>query len=297
MDKFLVSRFPDHSRSYFQRLIEKNKIAVNGRPVEKDTPLKAGDLVSGEFEAVSEISVAPDDSVKFKVVYDAKEFAVVEKPAGLVAHPSATHKFGTLVNGLLARWPEIAGVGESVLRPGIVHRLDKETSGLMVVAKTQSMYFWLKKQFQDRKVNKKYTALVFGKLRQEEGEISIPIARHKMKQITAPHDNKRFSGKYKSRNASTGFKVLGFYDNFTLVEASPKTGRMHQIRVHFKHIGHPLVGDKTYAPKRALSSLPAERHFLHAGYLSFVLPSGEKAEFSSDLPADLKKILAGLEKS
>ena len=297
LDKFLAKRFPDHSRAYFQKLIEKGKVTVNDRPAEKDASLKAGDLVLGEFELVSEISIAPDDSVKFKVIYDAKEFAVVEKPAGLVTHPSATHKSGTLVNGLLARWPEIMSVGENSLRPGIVHRLDKETSGLMVVAKAQPMYLWLKKQFQDRKVEKKYIALVFGKMSQKEGEISVPIARRKTKQITIPDANKGFSGNaYKSRKASTGFKILNFYDNFTLVEALPRTGRMHQIRVHFKHIGHPLAGDKTYASKLVLSALPMERHFLHAGYLAFDLPSGEKAEFSSDLPTDLKEILNGLEK-
>jgi len=316
LDKFLAKRFPDHSRNYFQQLIKKGKISVNENPADKDASLKPDDLVLGELEPVGEISIAPDSSVKFKVIRDAKEFAVVEKLAGLVTHPSATHKRGTLVNGLLARWPEIAGVGEDPSRPGIVHRLDKETSGLMVVAKTQPMYLWLKKQFQDRKVEKKYIALVFGKMSQKEGEISVPIARHKTKQITVPVANKsstfllsikpntRCSGKvldkgfsgnaYKSRKASTGFKILDFYDNFTLVEASPKTGRMHQIRVHFKHIGHPLAGDKTYASKRVLSALPMERHFLHAGYLAFDLPSGEKAEFSSDLPADLKVILNGL---
>ena len=295
LDKFLAKRFSDHSRNYFQQLIKKGKISVNKNPADKDASLKPDDLVLGELEPVGEISIAPDDSVKFKVIYDAKEFAVVEKPAGLVTHPSATHKSGTLVNGILARWPEIAGVGESALRPGIVHRLDKETSGLMVVAKTQPMYLWLKNQFQDRKVEKKYIALVFGKMSQKEGEISVPIARRKTKQITVPHANKGFSGNaYKSRKASTGFKILDFYNDFTLVEALPRTGRMHQIRVHFKHIGHPLAGDKTYASKRVLSALPMERHFLHAGYLAFNLPSGEKAEFSSDLPADLKVILNGL---
>ena len=318
LDKFLAKRFPDHSRNYFQQLIKKGKISVNENPADKDASLKPDDLVLGELEPVGEISIAPDSSVKFKVIRDAKEFAVVEKLAGLVTHPSATHKRGTLVNGLLARWPEIAGVGEDPSRPGIVHRLDKETSGLMVVAKTQPMYLWLKKQFQDRKVEKKYIALVFGKMSQKEGEISVPIARHKTKQITVPVANKsstfllsikpntRCSGKvldkgfsgnaYKSRKASTGFKILDFYNDFTLVEALPRTGRMHQIRVHFKHIGHPLAGDKTYASKRVLSALPMERHFLHAGYLAFDLPSGEKAEFSSDLPADLKEILNGLEK-
>src|SRR3989344_4804818 len=314
LDKFLAKRFPDHSRNYFQQLIKKGKISVNENPADKDASLRPDDLVLGELEPVGEISIAPDDSVKFKVIYDAKEFAVVEKPAGLVTHPSATHKRGTLVNGLLVLWPETAGVGEDPLRPGIVHRLDKETSGLMVVAKTQPMYLWLKNQFQDRKVEKKYIALVFGKMSQKEVEISVPIARHKTKQIIVHGANK-----VKSRKASTGFKILGFYpvrssratvlwtralgasatsngvyDGFTLVEVTPKTGRMHQIRVHFKHISHSLAGDKTYASRRVLSALPMERHFLHAGYLAFSLPSGEKAEFSSDLPADLKRVLAEL---
>src|SRR3989338_8246082 len=130
LDKFLAKRVPAHSRAYFQKLVEKGKVTVNGWPAEKDASLKASDLVLGEFEPVSEISITPDSSVKFRVVCDAKEFAVLEKPAGLVTHPSVTHKSGTLVNGLLARWPEMAGVGESALRPGIVHRLDKETSGM-----------------------------------------------------------------------------------------------------------------------------------------------------------------------
>lgn len=298
LDKFLALKFPGYSRSYFQQLIKKGKVAVNGKIADQDFFLKAGDVVGGEFEAPAEISVEADSSIKFKVVRNATEFAVIEKPAGLVVHPSYTHKSGTLVNGLLARWPEMAGVGENAFRPGIVHRLDKETSGLMVVAKTQPMYLWLKKQFQERKVMKKYTALVYGEMKQMEGEISAPITRSGDRQIAISNINKGLSGKVnKSRNASTGFKILTLYDDFTLVEALPKTGRMHQIRVHFKHIGHSVVGDKKYASAKALSRLPLGRHFLHASYLSFVLPSGEKVESRSDLSPDLRKALAGLEKS
>ncbi|MEK7493569.1 MAG: RluA family pseudouridine synthase, partial [Patescibacteria group bacterium] len=187
--------------------------------------------------------------------------------------------------------------GQENLRPGIVHRLDKETSGLLVVAKTQPMFEWLKKQFQDRTVAKTYTALVAGKLAKSEGEIAVPIGRLKARQIALPGARRRVSRNVsKSRNASTGFKVLGLYDGFTLAEAYPKTGRMHQIRVHFKHIGHPLAGDKTYASKRVLGALPLARQFLHASALSFPLPDGTIASFLSPLPGDLKKVLQGLEK-
>lgn len=297
LDIFLVSQFPAHSRSFLQQLIESGDVLVNGISVKKHYRIKAGDMIDVHVKDEEVASVEPDPTVPFRVVHDEKDFAVVEKPAGVVTHPSQTHKKGTLVNGLLARWPEIRGVGEDLMRPGIVHRLDKETSGLMVIAKTQSMFTWLKKQFQSRNVEKTYIALVAGRPAKSEGEISVPIGRLKAKQIAVSGINKRVSGNVsKSRNASTGFKILEFYNGFTLVEARPKTGRMHQIRVHFKYLGHPLAGDKTYASKKVLSSLPLPRHFLHASALSFPLPDGQKASFSSPLPEDLRGVLKGLEK-
>ncbi|MBI5913414.1 RluA family pseudouridine synthase [Candidatus Azambacteria bacterium] len=295
LDIFLVFRFPARSRSFLQQLIEKGEARVNGAPVKKHYRTKAGDVVEVHFKEEEQADLAPDPAVPFRVIHDGKDFAVVEKPAGVVMHPSHTHKKGTLVSGLLARWPELRGIGEDPLRPGIVHRLDKETSGLLVVAKTQPMFEWLKKQFQGRTVAKTYTALVSGRLAKNEGEITVPIGRSKARQIAVPGTFTRVSGNVgKSRNASTGFKILGFYDGFTLVEAYPKTGRMHQIRVHFKHIGHPLAGDKTYASKRVLGTLPLSRHFLHASALSFPLPDGKIASFSSPLPGDLQRVLRGL---
>lgn len=298
LDLFLAERFQDRSRSYFQRLIVEGAVRVNGNLAENQYRIKADDEVTVGFREEEEPSIEPDASVPFRVIADEPDFSVIEKPAGVVVHPSHTHKKGTLVNGLLARWPQIAGVGEDPLRPGIVHRLDKETSGLMVVAKTQPMFVWLKRQFQENKVTKKYIALVVGKMSQMEGEIVVPIARLKTKQITVGRMNKGVSGKVKkSRFASTRFKISGFYDGFSLVEAFPKTGRMHQIRVHFKHIGYPLAGDKTYASRRQQKLLPLERHFLHAANLSFSLPDGQKVEYSSPLPSDLKLTLKGLEKN
>ena len=315
IDTLLASRFPAYSRSYFQALIANGGVfvnphttrgvGVNGKVVEKDYRAHAGDTIKVNFEEPEKPSLEPDPSVPFRVVHDEPDFAVIEKPAGVVVHPSHTHKKGTLVNGLLAKWPEMKGVGDpstgsgqEILRPGIVHRLDKETSGLMVVAKTQPMFLWLKKQFQEGKVKKRYSALVYGVPKMAQGEIDVPIARMGQKQVAASRMHKGFSGKVgKSRNARTGFKISALYDGFALVEAEPKTGRMHQIRVHLKHLGHPVAGDKKYASRRQLKLLPLKRHFLHAGYLAFLLPDGRKVEFSSPLPADLEQTLEQLKGS
>lgn len=294
IDALLVSFFSHlYSRGYFQVLIAKGSVFVNGKSVQKDYRVREGDEVSVRLLAPEAISLLPDPAVPFAVVYDGDDFAVIDKPAGVTVHPSVTCKKGTLVNGLLARWPCIKRVGEDSMRPGIVHRLDKETSGLMVIPKTQPMFLWLKKQFKEGLVTKRYLALVTGKLLKKEGEITAPIGRLGMKQVvvSAAH-HKGLSGKaYKSRFASTGFKVSAFYDGFTLVHAYPKTGRMHQIRVHFKHLGHPVAGDKKYASRARQKLLPLARHFLHAEYLAFFLPDGKKAEFLSPLPNELRNVL------
>jgi 23S rRNA pseudouridine1911/1915/1917 synthase len=297
LDIFLVSHFPARSRSFLQQLIENGYVLVNGASAKKQYRIKTNDAIEVHLKDEEGARIEPDSTVPFRVIYDGKDFAVVEKPAGVVTHPSHAHKKGTLANGLLTRWPEIREVGEDPMRPGIVHRLDKDTSGLLVVAKNQAMFEWLKKQFQGRTVTKTYTALVAGKLAKSEGEISVPIGRLKARQIAISEAKLRdLKSVGKSRNASTGFKIIGFYDNFTLIEAYPKTGRMHQIRVHCKHIGHPVAGDKAYASKGVLKALPLARHFLHASALSFPLPNGEIASFSSPLPTDLLKVLQGLEK-
>ncbi len=293
LDALLASRFPEHSRSYFQALIAKGGVFVGSKGVKKkDYRVRAGEEIEVRFTEPEKPNLAPDPTVPFRVVHDDPDFAVIEKPAGVVVHPSDTHKKGTLVNGLLARWPELMGVGEDPLRPGIVHRLDKETSGLMVIAKTKPLFAWLKKQFQGREVEKRYIALVHGAPKMAQGEIDVPIARAGQKQVAAGRAYKGFSGKAgKSRNARTGFKISASYGDFALVEAEPKTGRMHQIRVHLKHLGHPVVGDKKYASRRQLKLLPLGRHFLHAAFLAFSLPDGRKVEFSSPLPEDLQRTL------
>ncbi len=292
LDKVLATHFTQYSRNIIQKTIETGVVLVNGKSIKKDYTVKVGDVINGSLADSEEPNVEPDESVPFTVVFDSPDFAVIDKPAGVVVHPSYTHKKGTLVNGLLALWPEIKEVGEDNLRPGIVHRLDKETSGLMVIAKTNDMFHYLKSQFKEHKVVKKYVTLVFGKMKKSEGEITAPIIRERTKQIIAPQANKGFLGNDdKSRNASTSFKILHSYKNFTLVEALPKTGRMHQIRVHFKHIGHPVVGDKKYTPAGLLRSFPLERQFLHAANLSFSLPDGTQVSYTSALPEELEQAL------
>lgn len=293
LDRFVVKKLPQYSRSHVQKLIKEGRILVKDFKIKNNYSLKNSDEVFIHLKESEKISVSSDSSVKFEVIFENKDFAIINKPAGLVIHPSESHKKGTLVNGLLALWSNIKNVGEDELRPGIVHRLDKETSGLMVVAKTNKMFFWLKDQFKKRKVEKKYTALVFGNIKDKKGEITAPIARSGAKQVTLGK-GRRHGKITKTKEAKTEFKVKKYIDDFTLVEAVPKTGRMHQIRVHFAHIGHPLVGDKKYTPKKTFQKLPFERQFLHASELSFFLPNGEKIKFSVNMPSDLKKCLKGL---
>jgi 23S rRNA pseudouridine1911/1915/1917 synthase len=295
LDKFLSENLPEHSRSYVQKLIEDGLVFVGGKIKIKKYSLKEGEKIKVLLKEPEVVTLESDDSIKFEIIFENKDLAVISKPAGLVVHPSDTHKKGTLVNGLLAKWPEIKSVGEDKMRPGIVHRLDKETSGLMVIAKTNEMFIWLKEQFKERKVTKKYLVLVFGSLKEKKGEISAPIGRVGMKQVTLKR-GRAYKKITKTREAKTEYKVLEELGGYSLVEVSPKTGRTHQIRVHFAHIGHPVVGDKKYASKKMTEKKPLKRHFLHAFELDFFMKNGKKVHFEVGIPNDLKKVLKGLEK-
>lgn len=237
---------------------------------------------------------------KIKIIYENPDFLIIDKPSGLLTHPvNRRDKGESVVGWLLEKYPEIAKVsdkyGTSVgewtdLRPGIVHRLDRETSGLLLVAKTQSAFDYLKKLFQEHKVKKTYLALVYGKLKNKNGVIEMPIGKLNMRQTTKIHGKH----KLKEKTAITNYKVLKEYDDYSLLELSPQTGRTHQIRVHLKSIGHPVVCDPLYANKNNICPPQLGRLFLHAQKFSFVSPNNEALAVETDLPEKLNKFLSTL---
>ena len=267
------------SRAYAQQLIREGQITVNGHRSKASHRLAVGDRVIAVIPPPSPISLAPED-IPLKVVYEDSDLIVVDKPAGLLVHPAAGQYTGTLVNALLARYPDLQGIDGSV-RPGIVHRLDKNTSGLMVVAKNDAAQMSLSRQIKQRSITKGYLALVTGRLSPERGAIEAPIGRH-------PKDRKRMAVVSGGREARTQYRVIKYLNEYTLLEAMPETGRTHQIRVHFSAIGHPVFGDPVYGKRSPLLG----RQFLHAHRLGFRLPStGEFVEFGSELPPDLEEVL------
>jgi 23S rRNA pseudouridine1911/1915/1917 synthase len=291
LDVFLSKKFPRYSRQQIKKNILKANVLVNGGKSKPSYILKEGDKISVKISLPEKISLEPDFSIKLKIICEDKDVIVVDKPAGLVVHPTANlaSRSGTLVNALLAYFPEIKNVGEDELRPGIVHRLDKETSGPLIVAKNNQAFKFLKEQFQKRKIEKRYLALVSGSLKEKKGVIEKPIGRSKKTPLRQAVAKGILTEK--TKEARTEYKVIRNSKDYTLVEAVPKTGRMHQIRVHFASIGHPLAGDKKYAFKRQRPPEGLERHFLHANYLKFKSPCGRMIELESKLPEDLKNVL------
>lgn len=295
LDKFLKSRFKEISRAYLQKLIKQGLVLVNGGPAKPNCMLRVGDKISVQIieTPVSALTLEPDTSIPLEILYEDDDAIVINKQAGLSVHPSQSTPKGTLANALLARYPGIKNVGEDPLRPGIVHRLDKDTSGVMIAAKNNQAFQILKNQFQSRKVIKKYVALVSGRIKEKRGIISEPIGRFKTKQIVGAKPRKGLRVK-KTRPAVTEYEVLKYLDGYTLAAAFPKTGRMHQLRVHFAFIGHPIVGDQKYGLKKDRRLL--NRQFLHASELTLKLPSGQTKTFKSDLPADLTRLEVRLAK-
>lgn len=240
-----------------------------------------------------EIKLEPDFNISLDIIYEDGDIIILNKQAGISVHPSINEKKGTIANALIAKYPGLIGVGEDPIRPGIVHRLDKDTTGLLVVARNQKMFEFLKKEWQDGRVIKKYLALVCGHLKSETGKIESELARSPKefrKRIVVKPGKNSLVGKL----AITYYKVVKKYKDFSLVEVSPKTGRMHQIRVHMASLGTPVAGDKVYGKTREVPE-GLHRQFLHASYLSFSL-LGKKPAFESDLPPDLSSVLTKLEK-
>lgn len=293
LDHFLVSLVPTHSRSQIQKLIKDGQVSIGARSLRPNTPVKAGEIVTVEIPPAVPSTLVPED-LPLEILYEDTDLLVLDKPAGMVVHPGAGNVRGTLVHALLHRVHDLSGIGGEE-RPGIVHRLDRGTSGLMVVAKNDTAHVELSRQFQDREVEKEYIALVWGVV-QAGRRIDTPIGRDPAHRALMSARARR------ARSAVTRITKAAHLRGVTLAHVAIATGRTHQIRVHLSSIGHPVVGDPLYggirrhlaADHRALAHL--ERPFLHAARLAFAHPrDGRRMEFTSELPADLRGVLDQLE--
>ncbi len=283
LDRFLSERLPEYSRSFIQRLIESGDVTLDGRRVRPGERVRAGQLVQVSIPPPQPAGIVATP-MPLKIVYERPDLLVLNKPAGLVVHPAPGHAADTMANALMARYPNLA-VGNA-LRPGIVHRLDKGTSGLMVVALADRAYQHLVSQMKQRAVHKEYLALVHGTVKPEHGVIEAPIGRER-------HLRKKMGVVPGGREARTTFRVLECFPGFTLLRVKLETGRTHQIRVHLAAIGHPVAGDVVYGQRKA--ALGLERPFLHAWYLGFQLPGEEACLVAwAPLPEELRKVLERL---
>lgn len=286
LDTFLRDQLPEHSRSWIQQAIKKGEVRVNDATVTPHHFIKAGDRVSVELVERPPIDLAPDPTVQFEVIAETSGYIVIRKPAGVVVHPAEGVRSHTLVNGLLARFPELQGIGEHPWRPGIVHRLDREASGLMLVARTSEAFEYYKNQFKTRQVKKSYLALVYGDGLPPVGSITFSIARsEKGRMASVPQDQPG------SRAAQTDYEVLRRFHHFTLVRARTLTGRTHQVRVHFHGIGHPLVGDTLYRISQNAAFLQTDNLFLCADQLAFVDQQGLPQSYEIQAPAEWQAFL------
>jgi 23S rRNA pseudouridine1911/1915/1917 synthase len=299
LDRFLAKRVPEHSRSFLARLIAEGEVRVDGLAARPAEILKAGHRVSLRIPPPEPLELEPE-AIPLDILYEDDDLAVVDKPAGLVAHPAAGHRKGTLVHSLLHHLGALSGVGGR-LRPGLVHRLDKDTSGLLVVAKNDGSHRRLSESLAAREVQREYLALVWGRLERSEGRIDAPIGRD-------PRQRKRMAVVTAGgRPAITSYSRVDSYAGFDYIRLKLGTGRTHQIRVHMAHLGHPVLGDPLYGGRRSrmrgrsgaeralcrqlLSIL--ERQALHAWRLRFEHPvSGEWLEFESPLHRDMQDALA-----
>lgn len=284
LDKVIAENVADLTRSQVQSLIKKEQILVNDAPTTNRYQVKLNDQVIIKLPDPVAIDVQPE-KMDLDIVYEDDDVIVVNKPQGMVVHPAPGHDHGTLVNGLLAHTPLATINGE--LRPGIVHRIDKDTSGLLMVAKNDQALVNLSKQLKDKTNQRKYWAIVHGNIKEDTGTINAPIGRSKK-------DRKKMAINEEGRPAVTHFKVLERFGEYTLIECQLETGRTHQIRVHLKYIGHPVAGDPLYGPRKTLKG---NGQFLHAKLLGFKHPrTGEEMVFEVDPPAifqtTLKKLRA-----
>jgi 23S rRNA pseudouridine1911/1915/1917 synthase len=300
LDVVIAAHLCDCSRSYAAHLIADEKVRVDGQSKKPGYRVRIGEEIRGHLPAPQALDFKPEP-IDLDILFEDKYLIVINKQAGLVVHPAPGHHSGTLVNALLFHCPDLSGIGGE-LRPGIVHRLDKDTSGVLVVAKTAAAHEDLCRQFRTRKIQKQYLALVYGEMGKEDGTVCLPIGRH-------PVDRKRMSvASRKSREAETGWRVQERFGGITLLELDLKTGRTHQIRVHCAAINHPIVGDPVYRPRsimKNVSKLPqpipdsamaavksAKRQMLHAWRLKFTHPqSREPLLMTAPIAEDLQQLI------
>ncbi|PIQ28481.1 RluA family pseudouridine synthase [bacterium (Candidatus Blackallbacteria) CG17_big_fil_post_rev_8_21_14_2_50_48_46] len=283
LDQVLIQLLPELSRAYCKKLVQQGQIQLNAQVVSKAGQiLREGDLLQWELPELQPLEIQAE-AMDLDIVYEDPHLLVINKPVGLVVHPGAGNPSGTLVNALLHHCTDLSGIG-GVERPGIVHRLDKETSGLLVVAKHDQAHRHLSEQLQRRDMKRIYWALAELAFAEQSGEIEAPIDRH-------PVERQKMAIVEDGRFARTHWTVLEHFTGYTLLELSLDTGRTHQIRVHLKHIHHPLVGDPVYGSSRK-HAFKVSRPLLHARFLRFFHPvSGEFLEFEAPLPQDFERIL------
>ncbi len=286
LDKFVSEKTEDISRSYAATLSKNGAITSNNKPLDKNYKIKGGEVIEIELpEPLIQEVVAED--IPLDVVYEDDNLLVINKPQGMVVHPAPGNYSGTLVNALLYHCKDSLSAINGVIRPGIVHRIDKETSGLLVVAKDNQSHIALSEQIKEKKALRSYWALVNGKVK-EDGRVDAPIARH-------PKDRKKMAIVSGGREAVTHYRVLEQFSQYTLLECNLETGRTHQIRVHMAHIGHSIVGDKTYGIKKEKFNLDGQ--LLHAKTLGFDHPvTRETMEFTSEIPEYFENVLNVLRK-
>ena len=276
IDKYIAENTDSLTRSAVQKLITENCVTVNGRSADKNLKIKVGDKITVNLPE-PEICEALPENIPFDIVYEDDDLLIVNKPRGMVVHPASGNYTGTLVNALMYHCGDRLSGINGVIRPGIVHRIDKDTSGLLVVAKNDFAHNLLAQQIKEHSFTRKYQAVVCGNIKDDCGTVNAPIGRH-------PTDRKKMAVTLKnSRNAVTHYRVLGRYKGYTHLELTLETGRTHQIRVHMAYIGHPVAGDPVYSGKKYLTKLNGQ--CLHAYYISFTHPrTNEILAFSAPLP-------------
>ncbi|WP_394527328.1 RluA family pseudouridine synthase [Lacrimispora sp. JR3] len=286
IDRYLSEKCRDISRSYLQKLLKEESVLVNQKSVKSNYKVSSGDQIELSVPEAIEPEIVAEE-MDLDIIYEDKDIILINKPKGMVVHPAAGHYSGTLVNGLMAHCrDDLSGIN-GVMRPGIVHRIDMDTTGVLIVCKNDMAHNSIAKQLKEHSITRKYYAIVHGNLKEEEGTINAPIGRH-------PVDRKKMSVNEKNgRDAVTHYRVLERFHQFTFVECQLETGRTHQIRVHMASIGHPLLGDSVYGPTKSPFRLRGQT--LHAGVLGIIHPrSGKYMEFTAPLPEYFEDLLRKL---